>query len=444
MNSFHASSVRYLPALDGLRFVAALCVMLPHVALSIIKISPPPPLLSSFATLAGLGMTLFFVLSGFVIHYNYHALCSENGTSGVRAFAVARLSRLYPLYIVLVLYDLYFAYRQYPSNLIHAYEALAYYLPLVQAWSYESLGEHSLIYQFGYLSAVTWSISVEFFFYIAYAAVLHRLGRLSRLSVLAAIGIAAFIATLAALYVAELNIGPINSWAAASFGPIADIATGFQDSFVRWLTYFSPYARLMEFILGCIAAQAYIAIGLSSRRPRDEAGGGAVSCIVILAIAIVHFSVYLSSVTVLRAGSLIYAPLVAALVYVCAARANRVSRVLGSKLFRRGGDASYSIYLLHFVVITRYAQPHIPGISGLGILLAAKLFLTVAIVLVAARLTYVAFERPMKELCRGRLSFSGLPRTVAGGLASRPILILVLLLCDYMLRVLDRILLAAL
>lgn len=418
--------------------------MLPHVALSIIKISPPPPLLSAFATFAGLGMTLFFVLSGFVIHYNYHALCSANGAPGIRAFAVARLSRLYPLYIGLVLYDLYFAYRQYPSNLIHAYEALAYYLPLVQTWSYAVLGEHSLIYQFGYLSAVTWSISVEVFFYLAYAAVLHRMGRLFRLSALVAIGIAAYVATLAAFYLAELNIGPINSWAAASFGPIADIATDFQDSFVRWLTYFSPYARLMEFILGCIAAQAYIAIRQSDRRPRDEAGGGAVACILIVAIGIVHFLVYLSSVTVLRAGSLMYAPLVAALVYICADRANRVSRVLGSTPFRRGGDASYSIYLLHFVVITRYAQPHIPGISGLGILLATKLILTVAIVLVAARLTYVAFECPMRELCRGRLSFSGLPRTVAGGLASRSILILVLLLCDYILRGVDRVLLAAL
>jgi hypothetical protein len=47
-------------------------------------------------------MTLFFVLSGFVIHYNYAASIERDGARGIANFFVARFARLYPLYIVVI------------------------------------------------------------------------------------------------------------------------------------------------------------------------------------------------------------------------------------------------------------------------------------------------------------------------------------------------------
>ena len=90
------SRENYLPALDGLRFMAAMLVAGGHYA-SIFSQGSPPVMVT---TLAGLGMTLFFVLSGFVIHYNYCGTIPKAG--GLRAFAVARFARLYPLYIALL------------------------------------------------------------------------------------------------------------------------------------------------------------------------------------------------------------------------------------------------------------------------------------------------------------------------------------------------------
>jgi hypothetical protein len=49
----------------------------------------------------------------------------------------------------------------------------------------------------------------------------------------------------------------INAWAVAHFGPVADVGERPQDSFVRWLLYFSPYLRLGEFVLGALVAQLY-------------------------------------------------------------------------------------------------------------------------------------------------------------------------------------------
>jgi len=59
-----------IPSLTGLRFYAAALVLWAHTVgafLSPAKV----PVLADTAVTGSLGMTLFFVLSGFVIHYNY-------------------------------------------------------------------------------------------------------------------------------------------------------------------------------------------------------------------------------------------------------------------------------------------------------------------------------------------------------------------------------------
>ena len=61
------------------------------------------PLSETVLNLTGIGMTLFFVLSGFVIHYN-HSSTSPALAAFTPSF-VARFARLYPLITVLFLVD---------------------------------------------------------------------------------------------------------------------------------------------------------------------------------------------------------------------------------------------------------------------------------------------------------------------------------------------------
>jgi peptidoglycan/LPS O-acetylase OafA/YrhL len=44
---------------------------------------------------SGFGMSLFFVLSGFVIHYNYATLVTAGGFRGTAACLWGRFARLY-------------------------------------------------------------------------------------------------------------------------------------------------------------------------------------------------------------------------------------------------------------------------------------------------------------------------------------------------------------
>lgn len=56
-----------LPSLTGLRFVAAFLVLVAHAAHTVLVIDPPFYLPFGSA-IAFIEMTIFFVLSGFVIH----------------------------------------------------------------------------------------------------------------------------------------------------------------------------------------------------------------------------------------------------------------------------------------------------------------------------------------------------------------------------------------
>ncbi|MCA9065801.1 MAG: acyltransferase, partial [Planctomycetaceae bacterium] len=138
-------SVEHLPALDGLRFLAALFVMFAHLPAAVFKTPTQSAWLSGTGTLAGLGMTTFFVLSGFVIHYNYRLISRQRGARLLWRFALARVARLYPLFLLVLGIDLLHAARVFPGNLDHAAHVLPFYITLTHAWTYGVSGDHSLI-----------------------------------------------------------------------------------------------------------------------------------------------------------------------------------------------------------------------------------------------------------------------------------------------------------
>src|SRR4051812_20746215 len=116
-------------------------------------------------------MTLFFVLSGFVIHYNYAAVAQAPVSRNLARFCVARFARLYPLFLLLVVLTLLvFQHVRVlrPLRWTGAdWQAAPFYLGLAQSWVYVLFDGRSLL---SHLSAlqVTWSISTEWFFYCWY------------------------------------------------------------------------------------------------------------------------------------------------------------------------------------------------------------------------------------------------------------------------------------
>src|SRR5262245_3113213 len=103
----HANSMTKKPAiasLTGLRGVAAMLVVLHHYSYWCVPFSGPRPewLHAVFGT-ERLGMTCFFVLSGFVITYNYLDFgWRQQPLKSTVHFVFLRFSRLYPALLVFI------------------------------------------------------------------------------------------------------------------------------------------------------------------------------------------------------------------------------------------------------------------------------------------------------------------------------------------------------
>jgi peptidoglycan/LPS O-acetylase OafA/YrhL len=86
---------RPIEALTGLRFFAALLVVVSHFP----QIIPIDSFQVTLVRQGAAGVTIFFVLSGFVLTYNY-ADAFRNSTAGTLAFMRARIARIWPISVV--------------------------------------------------------------------------------------------------------------------------------------------------------------------------------------------------------------------------------------------------------------------------------------------------------------------------------------------------------
>jgi peptidoglycan/LPS O-acetylase OafA/YrhL len=94
----------YFPNLNGLRFVAALLVIVHHIEQLKYIYGLPNNFSSSFIQIIGeLGVILFFVLSGFLITYLLLEEENRTQTIAVKKFYVRRILRIWPLYFLIVI-----------------------------------------------------------------------------------------------------------------------------------------------------------------------------------------------------------------------------------------------------------------------------------------------------------------------------------------------------
>ena len=388
-----------IPSLTGLRCFAAYSVVLAHAIPFLVKYEHPPLALRLLSQAAGVGMTLFFVLSGFVIFLNY------SGSIGTRAglwnFFVARFARLYPLFFLAVAYDLAmkYAYVQLPTL-----AALPFYATVTQSWFYTIIGGHTLIFQYGWLPQVSWSISTEWMFYFAFPLICGAIALAGsmRTRLFGAIGFSLF--AIAMVTLIDLNGDVVGDFGVRSFGPIAADP---QESLQHWLMYFSPYMRVFEFALGCLVAS--IRMRLAPPSSREERAGVFVTAGALAAILGLHLAFfewrpehpYLQILLQIRTN-FGFAPAVALLIFCCSRYRNGITGFFANPWIVLGGEISYSVYLLHFLIIDafRYEAATIttPASAIAGYLqLAIALAAITGLSLVSWRLIEVPCRRALRR-----------------------------------------------
>ncbi len=163
--SRETSSGRFIPEMDGLRFVAIAMVILFHVngyltaKSPLYRASAPPSDWLAQAALVGFrGVELFFVISGFILGLPFAAHYLKGSAAvNLRKYYLRRLTRLEPPYIVALLVLFILAVS------IHGRPAASFYPHLAASLFYL----HSLLYgTFSPAMGVAWSLEIEVQFYL--------------------------------------------------------------------------------------------------------------------------------------------------------------------------------------------------------------------------------------------------------------------------------------
>jgi peptidoglycan/LPS O-acetylase OafA/YrhL len=403
-----------IPALTGLRFIAALSVVLAHSSYRISTFEPPDIVGGWMARLGPFGMTLFFVLSGFVIHYNYRSLVLAQGWTGFGAFLWARFARLYPLFLLILTFDILSGSSLFDfvaGNVAvfrNVLRSLPYYLLFMQSWVYLPLDDRTLIDAVGGTIALSWSISTEWFFYLAYPSIAWLVVRARHPIIILGVMVGWSLLWGCLASIVSDNSGELEAWAVARYGTIAAAGTSDGESFIRWLQYYSPYLRIGEFVLGCLTAQLYLQQRHRTVGRREQAIGTLLLVIGLVSIPLIiflcfsqdHRSALLSSMR----NNYALAPTVALVLFSAARYQNPISRLLQGRLLVALGEASYSIYLTHlivFIFITGYVTRILPTTAPYIAYLILRLAFAVLMICLISVGLHATVEVPARNWLRG-------------------------------------------
>jgi peptidoglycan/LPS O-acetylase OafA/YrhL len=344
-----------LPALTGVRFFAAMQVVFFHYGAGFAlrhRFSTP------FYRLLDNGwtsVTLFFLLSGFILSYTYEG--QIEGTQSRRHFWQARFARIYPVYFLSLVAMIPFAFSSGYLGAVHSVWQGLSVVAMVQAWN-PFLPANAQIW-----NAPAWTLSVEAFFYLVFPFVLPPLEKAS----LRVLRISAV--SLLLLIVFAHTMTPTGSSGTLFFIPL-------------------PVVRLPEFLLGAISGILF----LRSNPPRYPV---LIAIASLLGVAIIETTVQGPWI------SLLAIPF-ALLLYSLADGKGFVARILSSNMLVLLGGASYSIYLLQIPVRlwTHRFLSRAGAADSIDAVVSPILLVAISV------LVFLAWEEPARRWIRNRFRAS--------------------------------------
>ncbi len=346
-----------LPALTSLRYFVALHVAFYHFVRPFSRWG----YLAGFFGAGYTGVSFFFVLSGFILTYT-HAQEYESGNGSPVRFWVARFARIYPVYVLSMLMTGY-VQRHLFSETLHRVAYGLYFL-MVQSWSVR-VGV--------FFNVPSWSLSCEAFFYVVFPYIFLKLRPRERFGGLFAVAGWTVVAMIVPLIALALYRGP------AMHEFPADVRGDLQVLRIRRL----PILALPEFLAGISLGWLYLRRGVPKRLASALTWTG-----LVLLAGVLAFGNHLPYV-MLHNGLLI--PLQCAVILGLTGH-HWLARALSHPWLMLLGEASYSFYLIHMIVLEGMAQ-HISLPMSVGNA-AWRLALITAFCL----LLYVFFERPCRRI----------------------------------------------
>ena len=334
-------SVSTLPALTGVRFYLAAFVVVFHFGQE--SLSRFPVVVRNFAGAGYVSVSMFFLLSGYVLARSYGNIHPKERSS----FWVARFARVAPAYYTAAAISLViWTYSFYRGAAVFSWATSAIALTCANAWSLKA--EH--LWNFP-----AWSLTCEWFFYLIFPFLVSRIQRFGRTQLKWAIAFFGVLVVLPPLFYLAWRPDGIGlsllSQSHITHEPFQDpgVRKTLGDGIYKYFQ-FLPLAHLPVFLLGVALGRYRVLFG----GPRDA----------LLGKVCVHLSILLMFLVLACAGWLPHLLLHNALLALCFAGFvyyveslwKPLGNLLSSPLGLLLGEASYSLYILQ-VPLNDYLVP---------------------------------------------------------------------------------------
>jgi len=365
MSSKHSMGkvgARHISSIDGLRAIAVTAVVLYHLGISWIP--------GGF-----LGVDLFFVISGYVITRLILDSINQSSALDLRAFYAARLRRIYPGFLFMVICTIIFigvwapeAIKRFLSDLPYALTGTINWLLVSRHQDYfETVGRPPLLQH-------TWSLAVELQYYLIWPIILLTVLKYFGKKNIARIALIIAMVSGTTLFLVSLQLDQANAQ---------------QISHI----YFGTDTHSLGLFLGSALAVSWIPQNLSAdieKRAQDVIDG--IGVIGLLGLIATFLFIDESNASLYRIAFPL-AGIFGCLVIISLVHpASRFAPIISTAPFRWVGQRSYGIYIWHWVIF-QVTRPSVDLSGQTWALYLARVLLVLALADISLRWVEIPFRQ---------------------------------------------------
>ncbi len=365
-NSTGQVGVRHISSIDGLRAIAVTAVVLYHLGISWIP--------GGF-----LGVDLFFVISGYVITRLILDSINQSSALDLRAFYAARLRRIYPGFLFMVVCTIIFigvwapeAIKRFLSDLPFALTGTINWLLVARHQDYfETVGRPPLLQH-------TWSLAVELQFYLIWPIILLGVLKYFGKKNIARIALVIAMVSGTTLFFVSLQLDQSNAQ---------------QISHI----YFGTDTHSLGLFLGSALAVSWIPQNLSAdieKRAQDVIDG--IGVFGLLGLISTFLFIDESNASLYRIAFPL-AGIFGCLVIISLVHpASRFAPIISTAPFRWVGQRSYGIYIWHWVIF-QVTRPSVDLSGQTWALYLARVLLVLALADISLRWVEIPFRQGLVQ-----------------------------------------------
>ncbi|OXA77874.1 Peptidoglycan/LPS O-acetylase OafA/YrhL, contains acyltransferase and SGNH-hydrolase domains [Flavobacterium aquidurense] len=333
------------------RFIAALFIVIFHYGRDCFLFNND--YVSFIFRQANIGVSYFFILSGFVMIVAYH----KNSKIIFAKYIKNRLARIYPVYLLAIFLVLF-------SKLFKDIKFADFFLNILmmQSWIHEKALT---------INYPGWSLSVELFFYLSFPFLFNFIYKKNTLKSIAFWIILFWLLSQIVFYLIVNKV-----FITTRIYSVQDI-------------YYNPLMHLNEFLIGNLAG-LYFMSDLSEKRKNYSVH---ILFMLLVLVLILKFPLGLNYHNGLLA--LIFVPLIV----LISLSTDKLTYLFRKNFFVFLGEISFSIYILQYPVWSLCSDYRLNKYFGIDKEsdISLSFFLRLGILIILSSISYLYFEKPIRN-----------------------------------------------